>query len=203
MVAGIKEKAGAHEDAKTTAQRTVGQSVKQNWDCSQIEYEEEEEEEDQMEVQWAEDERVEKILERRRMEGSLQAEVMQKVLELVVHERMLQGEKAGGTRGKKKVKGWSTEEMKDNPSSSLEEDTREMIEWRSMSQQEMDECRKKLTEQIEEEVLDKYKVEDRKRCVQEQRHSLGLEACAKKQEVWNTKVRRRLLGKNCCLAECA
>ena len=31
VVAGIKEKAGAHEDAKPTAQRTVGQSVKQNW----------------------------------------------------------------------------------------------------------------------------------------------------------------------------
>ena len=29
--AGIKEKAGVHEDAKSTAQRTVGQSVKQSW----------------------------------------------------------------------------------------------------------------------------------------------------------------------------
>ena len=75
VVAGIKEKAGVHEDAKSTAQRTVGQSVKQSWDCSQIENEEEEEEEDwqkedQMEVQWAEDEKLEESLERRRMEGS-------------------------------------------------------------------------------------------------------------------------------------
>ena len=45
MVAGIKEKAGVHEDAKSTAHRTVGQSVKQSWDCSKIENEEEEEEE--------------------------------------------------------------------------------------------------------------------------------------------------------------
>ena len=37
VVAGTKEKASAHEDAKPTAQRTVGQSVKQHWDCSQIE----------------------------------------------------------------------------------------------------------------------------------------------------------------------
>ena len=45
-------------------------------------------------VQWAEDEKMEKALERRRMEGnSLQAEVMQKVPELVVHERMSQGKK--------------------------------------------------------------------------------------------------------------
>ena len=36
MIEGIKEKASVHEDAKSTAQRTVGQSVKQNWDCSQL-----------------------------------------------------------------------------------------------------------------------------------------------------------------------
>ena len=58
VVAGIKEKAGVHENAKSTAQRTAGQSVKQSWDCSQIENEEEEEEEvwqreKQMEIQWA------------------------------------------------------------------------------------------------------------------------------------------------------
>ena len=34
---------------------------------------------------------------------------------------------------KRKVEGWSTDEMKDKPSSSLEEDTGEMIESRSMS----------------------------------------------------------------------
>ena len=86
-MAGIKEKARAHEDAKPTAQRTVGQSVKENLECWQIENEKEEEEKDwqkenQMEVQWAEDEKLEEILERRRREGnSLQAEVMQKVPE--------------------------------------------------------------------------------------------------------------------------
>ena len=85
MVAGIHEKASAHDDAKATACRTAGQSVKQNWDCSQIENEEEEEEEDwkkenQMGVQWAEDEKLEESLERKRMEGTpLQADVMQKV----------------------------------------------------------------------------------------------------------------------------
>ena len=49
MVEGIKEKASAHEDAKSTAQRAVGQSVKQSWDCSQTENEEEEEEDWQKE----------------------------------------------------------------------------------------------------------------------------------------------------------
>ena len=81
VVAGIKEKASAHEDAKSTAQRTAGQSVLQNWDCSQIEDEEEEEEEDwQKEDQVEVHGKLEEILERRRMEGSfLQAEVTQKV----------------------------------------------------------------------------------------------------------------------------
>ena len=86
VVECIKRKACAHEDAKSTAQRTVWQSVKQNWDCSQIENEEEKEEDDKqkenkMEVQWAEDEKLEESLERRRMEGSsVQADVMQKKL---------------------------------------------------------------------------------------------------------------------------
>ena len=61
---------------------------------------------------------MEEILERRMMEGSsLQAEVMQKVLELVVHERMSQGERVRGTKEKKKVKGCSAEEMKDKANS--------------------------------------------------------------------------------------
>ena len=52
---------------------------------------------DQMEVQWAEDEKLEEILERRRREGSsLKADVMQNVPELVVHERVSQGKKSEG-----------------------------------------------------------------------------------------------------------
>ena len=58
-----------------------------------------------MEVQWAEDEKLEEALERRRMEGNpSQAEVVRKVLELVVHERMSQGKKVKGTNEKQKVK---------------------------------------------------------------------------------------------------
>ena len=51
-----------------------------------------------MEVQWAEDEKLEEALERRRMDGNpSQAEVMRKVPELVVHERISQGKKVKGT----------------------------------------------------------------------------------------------------------
>ena len=84
-----------------------GQSVKQNWDCSQIKSEEEEDWQkgNQVEVQWDEDEKWEEILERRRMDGSsLEVGFTQKVPELVVHERLAHGEE---------VKGWSDEEMKE------------------------------------------------------------------------------------------
>ena len=38
-----------------------------------------------------------------------------------------------------------------------------MRKWRGLNQDEMDHCWKKLAERMEEEVLDKYKVEDSKR----------------------------------------
>ena len=77
-----------------------------------------------------------------------------------------------GLQEKKKVKGWSTEEMKHEPSDGGEEDTEEMIGWRSTGQEEMDECWTKLAEKTEEEVLDKYEVEDNKRGAYRGRGSL-------------------------------
>ena len=66
-----------------------------------------------MAAQWDVEQKLEEILERRRMEGSsLLLEVMQKVPELVVHDRMSQGKRVKGRKGKKKVPGWSIEEMK-------------------------------------------------------------------------------------------
>ena len=94
-----------------------------------------------------------KILERGRVEEvPMQAEISQKGPELVVQERMSQSKKVG----------WSTEEMKDKPSSSSEEDTGEMVEWRTMSEEEMDQCWNELAEKIEEEIPDMCKVEDSK-----------------------------------------
>ena len=46
VVAGIKEKPCAHNGVMAIARKAAGQSVKQNWDCSQIENEEDEEEND-------------------------------------------------------------------------------------------------------------------------------------------------------------
>ena len=69
----------------------------------------------------------EEILERRRMEGSsLKLEVMQMVRELVVHERVTQGKGVKGFKEKKKVIGWSTEEMKNKPNIAVEEDAEEL-----------------------------------------------------------------------------
>ena len=80
-----------------------------------------------MGMQWDEDEKLEETFERRRMEGSsVQVEVMQKVPELVVHERMSLGEQVKCTK-ERKMKGWPTEEMKDEANSRLVIDTKEMI----------------------------------------------------------------------------
>ena len=79
----------------------------------------------------------------------------------------------------------------------LEDDTEEMRKRRGPSQSEMDQCWKILTERMEEEVLDKYEVEESKReAFRGRGASLEWRRVRKKQEVQNEKVGRRLLGKN-------
>ena len=59
---------------------------------------------------------------------------------------------------KKKVPGWSTEEMKERPNVAVEGDTEEMKRWRSLNQSEMDLCFKNFwLRKWSREVLDKYK----------------------------------------------
>ena len=53
--------------------------------------------------------------------------------------------------------------MKERPNIAVEEDTEEMKIWRSLNQSEMDLCWKNLVEKMEEDVLDKYTVEESKR----------------------------------------
>ena len=115
VVAGTKEKESVHDGNKVAVQRPVGECVVRRWDCSQIDNEEEEEswrEGVQMGAQWEDEQTLEEILERRRMEGnSLQLEVMREAPELVVHERVSQGEGVNGFKEKKMVPGWSVEEI--------------------------------------------------------------------------------------------
>ena len=151
-----------------------------------------------MAAQWDEEQKLEEILERRRMEGSsMKADVMQKVLELVVHERMSQGQGVKSIKGKMKVIGWSPEEMREKPNIALEEDTEEMRKWKGLSQSEMDQCWKKLAERMEEEVLDKYNVEECKREAFRGRGApLEWRRVRKNKKYRIKKVERRLLGKN-------
>ena len=99
----------------------------QRLDSSQIENEEEESWQDHMARQWEEEQHLDDSIQRRRMEGSSsKLDVVQKVPELVVNEQMSQGEKGKYTKEKKKVPGWSIEEMKERPNIAVEEDTEEM-----------------------------------------------------------------------------
>ena len=66
---------------------------------------------------------------------------------------MSQGEKAKSIEEKKKVKGWSSEEMKNKPRDDREEDTEEIIEWRSVNQKKMYQCWEELAERLEEDNI--------------------------------------------------
>ena len=117
-------------------------------------------------MQWEEEQLLEETVERSRMEGnSLKLDVLQqKVPELVVNERMQQDRRVKKTPKKRRqLPGRSTEEMKERPNVAVEEHTKEMKRWKSLNQSEVDLSRKKLAEKMEEEVLDKYKVEESKR----------------------------------------
>ena len=70
---------------------------------------------------------LEDSVERRRMEGSsLKLDVIQKVLGLVVNERMSQVERVKNPKEKKKVPRWSIEELKERTNIAEEEDTEEI-----------------------------------------------------------------------------
>ena len=73
---------------------------------------------------------------------------------------MSQGTEVNGLKGKLKVSGWSTEERKEKLSVAEKEDAGEVKKWSGLSESEMDQSWKKLAGRMEEEVLDKYNVEE-------------------------------------------
>ena len=95
VVTSIKEKTSAHEEAKTAAPTPAGQSLVRSGDCSQIENEEEEENE--VWQTWkpnGEDEQWAEVLGAK-LDGTklfVGGTCAKKALELLVHERMSQGE---------------------------------------------------------------------------------------------------------------
>ena len=134
-----KEKSGMKsikkwfEDANSTAKRTVGQSVKQK-------------------------KRTGKRRTRRKCNGPRMREwrrfwnegeweevpcswkLCKRYLDWWHMNECFKVKKSEVQEKRRKFKGWSTEEMKHKLSSSMEEDSREMNEWRSMCQEEMDQC---------------------------------------------------------------
>ena len=86
--------------------------------------------------------------------------MLRKLRELVASQRMSQCKKVDGIEEGKKVIGWSTKEMKDKLSTTLVKDTEDMISWRALSQLDVNECWMKIVRKIEDEVLDKYKLEN-------------------------------------------
>ena len=118
-----------------------------------------------------------------------------------MHERVYQGEKVKGTK-KKKVKGWSTEEMKDKANSFFWSKTEEM--------RTLEIFEPRGDGSMLEEVGGKNgggssgQVQGRgqqKRGLQRQRLPVGMEAGTKKQHIKDTQVERRLLGKNLRLVQ--
>ena len=76
-----------------------------------------------------------------------------------MHERMSQGTGVKGVSEKKKMPGWSIGEMKEKLSVA-EEDAGEVTKCSGLSESEMDQSWKKLAGRMEEDVLDKYNVEE-------------------------------------------
>ena len=82
-----------------------GQNTIQRWDCSQIGTEEEEESwqgSDHMAEHWEEEQHLEDIIEIRMEGSSLKLDVIEKVPELLVIERMSQGEKVNNPKKRRK-----------------------------------------------------------------------------------------------------
>ena len=76
---------------------------------------------------------------------------------------MSQGTGVKGFKEQKKVSGWSMEERRVKAKYPVEVDNEEMRKWKGSSQSEMDLCWKNLAGRMEEEVLNKYEVEESKK----------------------------------------
>ena len=91
-----------------------------------------------------------------RSEGEkLQVECVQRAPEHAVAQAQME-EEAGKER-KRKVTGWSTRMLQEVESKQEYEDMDEMTKWKSISQEGVDASWEELSNEMEEEVLEKYK----------------------------------------------
>ena len=160
VVAGIKEKVSVHSGDKDDVRRPVEQSFMRSWIAHKLKMKKRRKA-DEKGTKWQPSGRRSKNCMRWIEGDSLKLEYMRKAPELVVHERMSQGDRERGLKEKKRVPGWSAEEMKEKPNNDI------LRKWRCFNQSEMDQCWRNLAEGTEEEVLNMYKVEERKKSFSE------------------------------------
>ena len=98
------------------------------------------------------------------MEGkSLQVEGVQRAPERPVSQVSTKQKVPTKEKKQSMVAGWSTEKMEEKASKQEFKDTEDMVQWRSTNQENIETLRKKVSENIENEVLKKYNVEVSKR----------------------------------------
>ena len=99
-------------------------------------------------------------MRRERWKGKiLQVEGVKRAPELLVSQVLTKEQGQKKEWKKNKVVGWSTEKMEEKGSKQEFNDTEDMVQWRSINQEETDSVWKKRSWTLEEEVLEKFKVE--------------------------------------------
>ena len=87
---------------------------------------------------------------------------MQKAPELLVSELLMKEKELKKEKKQNKVAGWFTEKIEEKASKQEFKDKEEMVQWRSINHEGVNDVRKNCREMVEE-VLGRYKVEVSKR----------------------------------------
>ena len=130
-------------------------------------------EDDELMRHWAQVSKEEEKIKVRRSAGrNIKFEGVHNVLEQMVSQAQMKKKKSKREKEKKKVVGYSTERMKEYRSKREVKDSEEVVQPRSIHQEEVDHFGKELCGKILEEVLEKYKVEDTKKGAYKNRERL-------------------------------
>ena len=112
------------------------------------------------------------------------------------------GESKEEKKKEKKVAGWSTKMTKEVASKKEFEDTEEMVQWRSISEEDIHELWTALCGRMEEEVLEKYNAEEAKKRAYEGRgQPLEWRILKKEKRYPPRKMVWRLTGENVLMVQ--
>ena len=164
MLKLITSKMQSSEGERKDECEDIEQRVRQKMDCSQIEDSFEEGDV----VEWYEDDEMRRrreevskeetrMCEEKQKEKVCRLRVCKRVPELLVSQTLTKEKELRKNERIGNVVGWSTEKMEEERNNQLVKDAEEMVRWRSINQEEIDEVWKKLAVKIEEEVLGKTK----------------------------------------------